>query len=285
LRAGSRRYQGLPQKADTVAVTLNGILISMRVILALLGVAGCTTLGPMPSTTAVSAIPAGKPGAEAQLGVAPGFHLSSSAASPRGSAMGQAGVLLEPDRWVKVPGLIVGARVFGKGDDTPIEPMIGYRRALTKDFAGAIIGYGTSKRAHDRLASYHGFRMGGEVAADGKVVGFTRWLSLHAQLAASVTRIVASGTYCVDDKGVGKDCDEEHPDANLMSSGEARGWYPSTTATLALDVGRHGASWFHSLRAALMMSLGRMPHVEAGAQQGDATYFALGLLATVGFGE
>lgn len=254
-------------------------------MVALLAVAGCTTLGPMPSTTAVSAIPAGRPGAEAQLGIAPGFHLSSSAAKPRGSVMGQAAVLVEPDRWVKVPGLIVGARVFGKGEDTPLEPMIGYRRALTKDFAAAVIGYGTSKRAKDRLASYHGFRMGAEIAADGKVVGFTRWLSLHAQLAASVTRVVASGKYCVNEEGVGKDCDEKNPDANLMSSGEARGWYPSTTATLALDAGRTGASWFHSLRAALMMSIGRMPHVEAGEQQGDSTYFALGLLATLGFGE
>ena len=257
----------------------------MRVIVALLAVAGCTTLGPMPSTTAVSAIPAGKPGAEAQLGIAPGFHLSSSAAKPRGSAMGQAGVLVEPDHWVKLPGLIVGARVFGKGEDTPLEPMIGYRRALTTDFGAAIIGYGTSKRAKDRLASYHGFRMGTEVAADGKVVGFTRWLALHAQLAASVTRIVAPGTYCVDAEGVGKDCDDKNPGANLMSSGEARGWYPTATATLALDAGRHGSSWFHSLRAALMMSLGRMPHVQDGEQRGDATYFALGLLATLGFGE
>jgi hypothetical protein len=280
----SSHYQGLPQKADTTTVTLNGILVRMRIV-ALLALAGCTTLGPMPSTTAVSAIPAGKPGAEAQLGIAPGFHLSSSVAKPRGSAMGQAAVLVEPDHWVKIPGLIVGGRVFGKGEDTPVEPMIGYRHAFTKDFASAIVGYGTSKRAKDRLASYHGFRMGVEGAADAKIVGFTRWLSLHAQLAGSITRIVASGKYCVDAKGIGKDCDENNPEANVMVNGEARGWYPSTSATIALDVGRHGSSWFHSLRAALVMSLGRMPHVEAGEQEGDSTYFALGLLATLGFGE
>ena len=257
----------------------------MRIIVALLAVAGCTTLGPMPSTTAVSAIPAGKPGAEAQLGFAPGFHLSSAAAKPRGSVMGQAGVLVEPDRWVKLPGLVVGARVFGKGEDTPLEPMIGYRRALTKDFAAAVVGYGTSKRAEDRLASYHGFRMGAEAAADAKIVGFTRWLSLHAQVAASVTRIVASGKHCVNEEGVGKDCNDKNPAENIMSSSEARGWYPAATATIALDAGRHGSSWFHSLRAALMMSIGRMPHVQAGEQGGDSTYLALGLLATLGFGE
>src|SRR5512139_2573994 len=98
----------------------------MRGMVALLLTAGCTTLGPMPSTTGISAIPAGKPAGEAQLGGVPAFHLSSSASTPRGGATGQAAVLVEPDRWIKAPGLVVGARLFGKGEDTPIEPMIGY---------------------------------------------------------------------------------------------------------------------------------------------------------------
>ena len=57
------------------------------------------------------------------------------------------------------------------------------------------------------------------------------------------------------------------------------------TATAALDFGRHGSSWFHSLRVAVLMSLGRMPHVDNGEHCDDKTYFALGLLATLGFGE
>lgn len=257
----------------------------MRGLVVLILATGCTTLGPMPSTTGVAAIPAGKPGAEVQVGGVPAFHLSSSASKPRGSGTGQAAVLLEPDRWIKAPGLVVGARIFGAGDDTPIEPMIGYRRALGEDFAWAIVGYGTSKRAKQKLASYHGFRMGAEVAADGKIVGITRWLSLHAQGSLALTRIVGSGKYCVDAEGVGKDCNEEMPETNVFVNGELEGFYPSATAAIALDVGRHGSSWFHSFRFALMMSTGRMPHVENGDQQDDSTYFAIGGLATLGIGE
>src|SRR4029079_4754023 len=72
----------------------------MRIV-ALLAGGRVTTLGPVPSTTGVSAIPAGKPGAEAQLGAVPSFYLSSSASTPHGAGTGQAAVLLEPDRFVK----------------------------------------------------------------------------------------------------------------------------------------------------------------------------------------
>lgn len=239
----------------------------------------------MPSTTGVSAIPAGKPGAEVQIGGVPAFHLSSSASTPSGGATGQAAVLIEPDRWIKAPGLVVGARLFGQGNDTPIEPLIGYRRALGREFAWSIIGFGTSKRASEKLASYHGFRMGAEVAADGKITGITRWLSLHAQGAIALSRIVGSGKYCVDAAGVGKDCDEAMPATNTFVRGEAEGWYPSATATIAFDIGRADSSWFHHLRFALMMSMGRMPHLENGEQQDDSTYFAVGSLVTLGFGE
>jgi len=256
----------------------------MRIV-ALLAVAGCTTLGPVPSTTGVSAIPAGKPGAEVQLGAVPSFYLSSSASTPHGAGTGQAAVLLEPDRFVKVPGLVVGGRLFGSGPDTPVEPVIGYRRALGEDFAWAVVGFGTSKRAKQKLASYHGFQMGGEVMADGKIVGFTRWLSLHAMLGAQLLRIVGSGTYCIDATGKGKDCDEKTPENNTFVNGEAEGFYPSVTAAFALDGGRNGSSWFHSLRVSLLASIGRMPHVKNGDQVSDTTYFALGLLATLGVGE
>lgn len=239
----------------------------------------------MPSTTGVSAVPTGKPGAEVQVGGVPAFHLSSSASTAKGGATGQAAVLIEPDRWIKAPGLVVGARIFGKGSDTPIEPMIGYRKALTNEFAWAFLAYGTSKRASEKLASYHGFRMGAEIAADGKITGLTRWLSLHAQGALAVSRIVGSGKYCIDAEGVGKDCDEAMPANNNVVHGEAEGWYPSATAAIAFDIGRAGSSWFHHLRVALMMSMGRMPHLESGVQVDDATYFAVGTLVTLGFGE
>jgi len=220
-----------------------------------------------------------------QLGVVPAFYLSAAASKPKGGGTGQLAVLFEPDHVIKVPGLLVGARLFGNGKDTPVEPMIGFRRQLGPDFGWAIIGYGTSKRSSERLASYHGFQMGGEIAGDGKIVGFTRWLSMHAQMAAAVTRVVASGKHCVDGDGIGKDCDEQDMTKNTFVHSEASGFFPSATASVTLDVGRHGSSWFHSLRVALMLSAGRMPHVSGGDPQDDSTYFAAGLLATLGIGE
>src|SRR5262245_41537021 len=111
---------------------------------------GCTTLGPMPATTGVAAIPAGRPGVEAQVGIVPSYHLSSSAHTGGGSAVLGAGLMIEPDRWVRAPGLVLGARLFGEEQDTALEPMIGYRRALDEEFAVAVIGYGASMRAEDR---------------------------------------------------------------------------------------------------------------------------------------
>src|SRR5262245_14405612 len=102
----------------------------MRAVLNLVLVAvvgACTTLGPMPATTGVSAIPSGRPGSEAQFGIMPAYHLSSSVSKARGSAVPQVGLLIEPDRWVGFPGLVIGGRVFGDGPDSPAEPMIGYR--------------------------------------------------------------------------------------------------------------------------------------------------------------
>lgn len=248
--------------------------------------AGCTTLGPMPTTTGMSAVPAGRPAIEGQLGGVPAFHLSSSVAEPSGSSVGQAAVLFEPDRYLKVPGLVVGGRTFGTGNDTLIEPLIGYRRALDPDFAFALAAFGTSKRASDRGASYHGFRAGAEIAADGKLASLTRWMALHVQGALAVTRIVASGDYCIDPlTGRGKDCNVDDPTANTRRLGRIRGFYPSGTAQLAFDVGRSGTRVFHALRLALLFSAGSMPTAEYGKQGNSHTFFAGGLTATLTLGD
>ena len=47
-----------------------------HLLLIVVVVSGCTTLGPMPATTGVAAIPSGRPGVEAQIGVVPSYHLS-----------------------------------------------------------------------------------------------------------------------------------------------------------------------------------------------------------------
>lgn len=256
---------------------------SMIFLTVLIG-SGCTTLGPMPATTGVAAIPSGRPGIEAQVGSVPSYHLSSSVSRARGSVVGQAALLVEPDRWIGVPGLLVGGRLFGKGEDTPVEPLIGYRRMLDEQFAVAVIGYATSKRASARGADYHAFRAGGEVAADGRIAALTSWLSLHSQAAASLTRVVASGGYCVDAAGVGKDCTDDDPVGDLTVGGRIRGVYPSGTATFALDVGRTPGGMFHSGRVALMLAAGLMPRATGGVQEDARAYFSVGATVTLALG-
>lgn len=254
-------------------------------LLAVLIGSGCTTLGPMPATTGVAAIPAGRPGIEAQIGSMPGYHLSSSVSDPRGSTMGQASFLVEPNRWLRAPGLIVGGRLFGKGEDTPVEPLLGYRLAMDDGFAVAVIGYATSKRAASSGADYHAFRAGAELAADGRLAAITRWLSLHTQGAVSVTRLVASGGYCADEEGTARDCDDGDRVGDRVLGARIRGVYPSATATIALDVGRTPSGVLHSGRFALMLAAGRMPRVDAGVQEGDHTYFSIGATLTLGIGS
>ncbi len=83
---------------------------------------GCTTLGPMPATTAVSAVPAGRPDAEFQLAAVPGYYLSSSVRqAPTGAGISHLSMLVEPDKLIGVPGLIIGGRA---------EAMAGYRGVL-----------------------------------------------------------------------------------------------------------------------------------------------------------
>jgi hypothetical protein len=255
------------------------------ILLTVLVGSGCTTLGPMPATTGVAAIPSGRPGIEAQAGVVPSYHLSSSVSSAHGSTTGQAAFLIEPDRWVGVPGLLVGGRLFGKDKDTPVEPLVGYRRLLDEQFAIAVVGYATAKRASLSGASYHAFRAGAEAAADGRIAALTSWLSLHAQAAASLTRLVASGSYCVDANGVGIDCSDGDTAGDLTAVGRLRGVYPSGTATFALDIGRTPGGMFHSGRIALMLAAGLMPRAVGGVQEDAHAYFSLGATVTLALGS
>jgi len=254
--------------------------------LAVLIGSGCTTLGPMPATTGVASIPAGRPGIEAQLGGVPAYHLSSSVSSnAHGSITGQAALLIEPDRWIGVPGLIVGGRLFGKDEDTPLEPLLGYRRKLDEQFAVAVVGYATSKRASSSGADYHAVRAGAEAAADGRLVAITSWLSLHTQAAVSITRVAASGAYCVNASGVGIDCSDGDPDGDLRAVGRISGVYPSGTGTLALDIGRTPGGLFHSGRIAVMLAGGLMPRAEGGVQQDSHAYFSIGGTLTLALGS
>ncbi|MBA3540982.1 MAG: hypothetical protein H0T79_15330, partial [Deltaproteobacteria bacterium] len=59
--------------------------------------AACTTLGPMPTTTAVSAIPSARGGAEVQAGIVPAYYLSDAAQeSTSATATGQLAAVVDP---------------------------------------------------------------------------------------------------------------------------------------------------------------------------------------------
>jgi hypothetical protein len=246
---------------------------------------GCTTLGPMPATTGVSAVPINRPGGEVQIGPVPGFFLSSSAHSTsQGSPIMQLSALVEPDRWFKLPGLVIGARLFGQDGDTPGEPYVGYRRTVRKDMSigGGI--FGTSKSSTQKLASYKASRIGGEAALDAQLLE-SEWFGFHLQGAVSATRINASGEYCVDMMGIAKDCNIEDPSMNTMIDGKQTGVYPAATGTLALDFAKGRDGVFDGARLGLMFATGTMPMMKDGVKTGNETYAAGGLTLTLGIAD
>jgi hypothetical protein len=245
---------------------------------------GCTTLGPMPTTTGIAAVPTGRPGVEAQAGVVPGYFVSSATQEPahKDDPIGQVLGLVEPGQWLGTRGLVAGARHWGEHGDGAFEPFLGYRHRLDDSFAVAVFGYGTKMQAADRGASYRATRIGGELAVDARVIALTRWLALHGQAAVSTMYLDAHGRYCAGDDGLGIDCNQNGTDR--MVDGTIRGAFTSATAALALDVGRLPDGMFHSLRVALLGAAGVMPQERDGKQTDGARYASLGLSLTVGFG-
>jgi hypothetical protein len=256
----------------------------MRILAVLVLVPACTTLGPMPATTGVAAIPSGRPGFEAQAGAIPAFYLSRSAQDKSGGGPTVAlSALVEPDRWIGVPGLIAGVRLFGQDQDTPGEPYLGYRKQMG-DISFAGIVYGTAKRSTRNLASYHATRFGAEVAGDAQMWTPASWFSLHAQAALAATRIHASGNYCVDAMGIAKDCDLMTQSNNTMIDGALSGVFAAGTLTLGADFGRGSTGMFHHARVALLGTMGQMPLVRNGAQEATDFYASIGLTLTLGLG-
>jgi len=259
-----------------------------RGLLGCLALGACTSLGPMPATTGVSAEPAGRPGVELATGPVPAFLLSQATTpDQRGVSQNQAAATLEPDRWLHLPGLVVGARVIGRSGDALYEPYVGYRtRFGGPDGALALAGiaYGTTNHAQGTLATYHAKRAGGELALDARIVQPWRWMSVHAQGAVAATAISATGTYCVDAMGLGTDCDTKTPANNTVIDGKLSGVYAAATATLAVDLGRASTGGFHGARIALLGAAGEMPTVVAGHQRRGSLYGAFGLTLTVGLG-
>jgi hypothetical protein len=261
-------------------------LIAATALLSLVATAACTTLGPTPATTALSAVPQGRPGIEAQAGAVPGFFLSGGASNSRGGGTGQASGLIEPDRLLGIPGLVAGVRVFGADADSVTEPFLGYRSKVggpDGDISVAGFVYGTEASATDKLANYHAKRAGAELAVDARFARPTRWLSLHLQTALTGTGISATGNYCVDAMGMGTDCDTSTPSNNKMVNGTLQGFYGSATASLAADF-HPQHSWFHDARLAILGSAGEMPTLVNGEQRDGVPYASMGLMLSVGVG-
>jgi hypothetical protein len=247
---------------------------------------GCTALGPMPGTTAASMVPARRPDVDAQLGLVPGYFLSSSVQSePHGSPIQEASLLVEPERLVGVPGVVVGGRYVGKSENGGYgEPMVGYRTFVDENHrlsAGAV-AYGIHASGSAKQASYAATRGGVEAGLDVQPFPENSWFEPHLLAAASLTGLSASGDYCVDAEGqFGIDCPDMSP---RVAHATAGGLYPSVTAGVAIDLARHLDLAFHGGRIALMAGAGTMPAVVAAQQTRAQLYGAAGLTVTVGFG-
>lgn len=237
----------------------------------------CTTLGPMPATTGISAIPANRPGVELQAGGMPGYYLSDTVQEGEaGIALPQLSALVEPGR----RGLVVGARQWGSEGDTPVEPFVGWRRRVAERSSVAVIGYGTLARGASSGASYSALRLGGELAGDATLID-GRKASLHLHGSLSATLLDASGTYCVTPQLEATDCD----DGDRRIDATIDGIYSAATVGLALDLARRPTGHLHGVRLALLGAVGGMPRVRGGVQEPSADrYHSVGFSLTVGFG-
>lgn len=247
----------------------------------------CTTLGPMPATTGVSAVPVDRPGAEVSTGVAPAYFLSEAAQKRTDGdnltqATGQMSAILEPDRWFGTKGLILGARKWGEDGDQGFEPMIGMRRHLDERFAIAGIAYGTRLHGEQSDASYEATHVGGELAFDYAILPIASWLAIHLQASVSATYLDAAGTYCVGSDGDAIDCD----DHSRRVDGTISGLYTAATAGLSIDIARRPHGIIHDVRLAAVTAFGGMPRIRDGVQErSDDTYKSFGFSLTVGVGE
>jgi hypothetical protein len=249
-------------------------------------IGGCTTLGPMPATTGISSVPVGRPGGEVGFGVVPGYYLSAGTVqSPEGAGLKQASLLLEPDRLIHVPGVVVGARYVGSAQEGGyLEPLLGYRVHLDDDqrFAAMGIAYMTHASGSREGADYKATRGGAEIGFDVRATPKTSGFELHASGALALTGLSASGHYCLDVMNqYGETC-ADPPVRRTVAS--VSGLYPSASAGLSLEFARRLAIVFHGGRLHLGVSGGTMPTAIGGKQESPHWYGAAGASLTLGFG-
>ncbi|MFN0251386.1 MAG: hypothetical protein ACKV2T_31210 [Kofleriaceae bacterium] len=250
-----------------------------------LAATACTTLGPTPATTGVSAVPVGRPGVELQAGIMPAFYLSDAANDGSGDQSGTAQVhaIIEPDRILGTKGLILGARKWGEDGDSPIEPMVGYRRRLDSAFSIGAVAYGGHADGSSSGATYQATRFGGELAIDAGIQSRWSWLSGHLMASLSATYLDATGEYCVNPSGVAIDCDNEN---DRRVDGAVEGVYTAATAGAAIDIARRPHGSVQSIRLFLLGAIGVMPKLRDGMQMpSNNGYYSIGLGVSFGFGS
>ena len=238
-------------------------------------------------TTAQTPLPSPRPGVEIGAGVVPGYYLSDSVQSEANSEgpNGQLSAMFEPGELIELPGLSLGGR-WVSGDDAGGygEPMLRYRRYLDAQerFALSGVAFGTHARGSFAEQSYSATRIGLEATGDMLLTPRNHWAEIHGTLSVAGTGLDAEGTYCLDaERRFGLDCvNSSTPPIDATAGGV----YPSGTAALALDFGRHLAGIFHGGRLALMGSVGTQPVVEGGEQRSARWLRSAGLSLTLGLG-
>jgi hypothetical protein len=254
---------------------------------AVLAASACTTMGPTPATTGFTARPMPRAGLDVQVGLVPGHNLSSSVVeSPDGNSIKQVSAAAQYDELIGIPGLVLGARLFGNEGDTPVEPVIGYRRELG-DGVASLAGFlfGTHAEHEEYGASYEMTRLGGELAGDVRILE-NRWVEPHVFGGFNVHHLSADGTYCTGaSMQWAEDCPEPDEAPKPVVSSTVEGTFPSAHVGIAAEIMRHRDSWFHGGRVALMAAGGVMPHVESTMQTDNESYFAFGLTLSVGIGS
>lgn len=240
----------------------------------------------MPATTAQSVVPTPRPGGEAQIAAVPGYYLSESVQeNPKGSPINQAAVMIEPGELIGVPGLAVGGRYVGKGENGGYpEPMLRYRMHVDDKevFAVGALVFGGYGHGSSGEASYEATRGGAEAGVDVRATPKSKWVELHIFGNLGFTGLDANGDYCLDAAGRwGVDCGD--PPVALTHA-TTSGFFPSAAGGIALDLARHLHGILHGGRVALHGAVGRMPHVESGEQTSAKTFTSAGLSLTLGLG-
>jgi len=191
-------------------------------------------------------------------------------------------VLVEPDHYLGIEGLIAGVRGFGEGADTVTEPYLGLRRQVGDDVSFAAVAYGTVTNGADNGASYHADRLGGELAVDVRALKSQK-VEGHFQGSVAATHVDATGRYCVDPAtGDGIDCNGDGHDT--FTDAKLNATYPAATGSFALVMLPSKTSWFSGARLAVMVATGRMPAINDGRQDGTSVFYSGGLTLTLGIG-